>query len=494
MATAYVYKRTALFRDNAPLSAAGVTSVDGFVIDGIEPAGTRRRVLFPHESSTAAQISSLSTQSTSTASTPSYYKLTIDGTGKATETKVDITNITAEAVLENGNTIDELASTKSIPDFVGKDIYPIIAIEADEDATTVPTLKMSFRTTNDTGVYEKEEESQIYKLADVPVSIVSIDANTATTGKGSVVVTARFYDGGWTDYMALKDVSNIRASALQLKAKYAVSTIGNDTAKVTDATVVYSASTAKVSGSTAEVITATMHFAEETGGKGVSFAQALIKHKKLMDADIKAYASFRTEPKKREMVSIGTGTGQSQTYALADSNINHESLVVQINGVPFYGFAYNTETNQVTVSADKDAAITASYEYDLEDEDWKEMTFVSRQVYDADEDIYASRYQYTLPSTETDKTICAVKFELIRPSADVTDEVLGTGTGDMQVFVLPHYARKDTITCTGQWNYNDNTRVLTVIADKGADIKASYHWTAESHEIYGLTAGWAEQQ
>ena len=117
MATAYVYKRTALFRDNAPLSAAGVTSVDGFVIDGIEPAGTRRRVLFSHESSTAAQISSLSTQSTSTASTPSYYKLTIDGTGKATETKVDITNITAEAVLENGNTIDELASTKSIPDF-----------------------------------------------------------------------------------------------------------------------------------------------------------------------------------------------------------------------------------------------------------------------------------------------------------------------------------------------------------------------------------------
>lgn len=492
MATTYVYKRTALFRDNVPLSAAGVTSVDGFVLDGIEPTGTRRRVLFSHESGTS--VVSISSTQSAASDMPTYYKLTVDSTGKATETKVSITDLTAEAVLENGNTVEELAAAKSIPDFVGKDIYPVIAIEADEDATTVPTLKMSIKTTNDTSVFEKEEESQVYRLADVPVSVVSIDANTASTGKGSVVVTARFYNGNWTDYMSLTDVSNISASAVQLKAKYAVTTIGSDTAKVTDATIVYSASTAKVSGSTAEVITATMHFAEETGNKGASFAQALIKHKKLMDADIKAYASFRTEPKTREMVAIGTGTGQSQTYALADSNINHDSLVVQINGVPFYGFAYNTETNQVTVSADKDAAITASYEYDWEDEDWKEMTFVSRQVYDADENIYASRFQYTLPSTETDKTICAVKFELIRPNGDVTDEVLGTGTGDTQVFVLPHYARKDTISCTGAWNYNDDTRVLTVIADKGADIKVSYHWVAESHEIYGLTAGWAEEQ
>lgn len=496
MATeAYVYNRTALFRDNAPLSAVGMASVDGFVISGIEPSGTKRRVVFAHvDSATLAEKETNTTASTTEEETPVYYKLTVDSDGKATEEAVTTQDITADSVLEEGNTVAELNSIKSIPDFVGKNVYPVIAFFAPETATTVPTMKLAIKATSAEETFEKEEESQIYQLAASPVTIISIEANVKTTGKGTAVVTARFYNGTWTDYIDLKNVTSIKASMMQFKAKYTVAAIDSDTAAVTDATVVYAASMAKVSGSTAEIITRTMHFAEETGGKGVSYAQALIKHKKFMDADIKAYASFRTEPKTREMIALGTGTGASQTYTLSDTGINHNSIVVQVNGVPYYGFSYNTETNEITVAAEKNAAVTASYEYDWGDEEWKDMTLVSRQVYGEDADVYASRFQYTIPSTDTDKTVSCIKFALIRPTGDVTEETLGTGTGDTQVFKLPHFARKDTIVCNGTWSYNDDTRVLTVIADKGTDIKISYHWVAESHEVYGVTAGWAEEQ
>ena len=70
--------------------------------------------------------------------------------------------------------------------------------------------------------------------------------------------------------------------------------------------------------------------------------------------------------------------------------------------------------------------------------------------------------------------------------------LLGTGTGDTQLFILPHAARKDTITCTGKWTYNDDTRQLLVQAEKGAEIKISYHWVAESQKVHAVAAGWAE--
>ena len=244
--------------------------------------------------------------------------------------------------------------------------------------------------------------------------------------------------------------------------------------------------------STAEIITQTMHFAEQVGKKGVGFAQAMIKHAKLRDATIKAYAAFRTEPKTREMVAIGTGNGKEQTVKLPDTNINHNSIAVQIDEKGYWGFSYNTETNEVTFTADKGAAVTASYECDWEDETWKEMTQQSCQLY-PDSGDYGTKFNYTLPSTETDKTITGVKFELLRPEGDISEASMGTGTGDTQVFLLPHYARKDTIACTGKWTYNDITRVLKVVAEKGTEIKCSYHWVAESHEVHDITAGWAEE-
>ena len=492
----HIYYRTALYRDNAPLAMTNVASVDGFELAGIQPTGTDRRVAFSYQSKAEldATVSTQNTAASESETVMKYFKLTVDESGKATVSALEVQNITVDSVLSEGNTTAELAAVKSIPEWVGKTVYPVVAIKAEETATIVPTLKIGVKMTSANESYEYDEDSPIYKLSSNAVSIVSANANTETTGKASVAVTARLYNGGsWSDYMALSDVAAKKASLVQFKAHYAVTAIGSETAQVTGVTIVYNASMAKVSGSTAEIITRTLHFAEETSHTGVSFAQALIKHKKLQDAEIKAYAAFRTEPKTREMLSIGTGDGNQQTVALSDTNINHNSISVQLDGMPYYGFAYNTETNEVTFTAAKGVAVTASYEYGWEDESWQEMELVSRQVYDSDTGVYASRYQYTLPDADTDKTITAIKFVLERPDGDVTDTVLGTATGDTQVFKLPHAARKDTIICNGTWTYNDDTHVLTVIADKGTEIKLSYHWVAESHEVYGVTAGWAEK-
>lgn len=483
--------RSAIYIDNAPLNCSGST-VDGFTLDGVQPTGTDRRIIFAVDKEDGSK---------------KYVKLTV-ASGVATETELTVSkttasgttenvavtasDITAEYVLSVGNTVTELGTVTSIPAWVGKNVYPVIALIAPEENASVPTLKIGIKTTTGTDQYEKTEESPAYTLADEDVDVISIDANVETAGSAVCSVSVRFYtNGAWSNYMKLTDAQNIRASKTQFKARYQVTAIGGaDSAKVKDAIIVYAASSAKVSGQTAEIITQTKHYALESGGQGLQFAQALIVHDKLRDAKIAAYAAFRAEPKTREMVQVATGDGKEQTVKLADTSINHNSIKMQVNGVPYWGFGYNTETNELTFTAEKGAAVTASYEYSYEDENWQPMEAVSQQVYE--NGTYASRYNYALPTTQAGKTIVDVKYELLRPTGDEKDVLLGTGTGDTQLFVLPHAARKDTINCTGTWTYNDDTRQLLVQANKGTEVRISYHWVAESQKVHAVAAGWAE--
>lgn len=485
------YMRRAIYIDNAPLSCAGNT-VDGFTLGGVQPTGTDRRIIFAvdKEDGSKKYVKLAVASGTATEAELKVNKATTSGATE--ETAATASDITADYVLSVGNTVTELGAVTSIPAWVGKNVYPIVALIAPEDSASAPTLKLGIKTTAGVDQYEKTEESPAYVLADEDVDVITVDANVETAGGAACDVSVHFFtNGAWGDYMKLTEAKNIRASKAQFKARYQVTAIGGeDSAKVKDAVIVYAASSAKVSGQTAEIITQTKHYALESDGKGLQFAQALIVHDKLRDAKIAAYAAFRAEPKTREMMQVATGDGKEQTVKLSDTGINHNSIKMQINGTPYWGFGYNTETNELTFTADKGAAVTASYEYGYEDEDWQKMEPVAQQVYE--NGTYASRYNYALPTTQTGKTIVDVKYELLRPTGDEKDVLLGTGTGDTQLFVLPHAARKDTITCTGKWTYNDDTRQLLVQAEKGAEIKISYHWVAESQKVHAVAAGWAE--
>ena len=109
-----------------------------------------------------------------------------------------------------------------------------------------------------------------------------------------------------------------------------------------------------------------------------------------------------------------------------------------------------------------------------------------------DSGLYTTEFTYVIPSHEAPLTVAALKYRLIRPEGTVTNETIGTGTGKRQLFQLPHIAKKETMQCSGQWNYDRESQLLTVIAPAGDDIVVSYDWIAENPRIYDVVAGWTE--
>ena len=180
----------------------------------------------------------------------------------------------------------------------------------------------------------------------------------------------------------------------------------------------------------------------------------------------------------------------SLSYKVTDSGINQDSLMVYVDGKAVYDFDFNTETSEITLVADVDTPINATYEYGWELFDYAEMQKGVSQVNDSG--AYTTEYSYNIPAHDGGYTVTAIKYELIRPEGKVTNETIGVGTGKRQIIQLPHYARKETIVCNGKWFYDYDSKRLTVIAPEKEPIIISYDWIAESPEVYGIAAGWAD--
>lgn len=450
-----------------PINLLDKTSVSGFTIKGIEPANTKRRVAFKVEDkwnklSTAGALTPLATQ-----------------------------GITADSVLNEGNTVAELEAITTTTGLAGKLIYPAVALYADPEAEVMPTFGMIVNAEIDTtvNVYSYTGYSQEYNLSTgEDVQVVNLAAETETTGDGNVVVTARLKQGGeWTEYMALSDTAMKQASALQLKAVYSVTnTDGSQSAKVKNVTIRYTTSGATVNGVSTDIITKTQRFTND-----IVYAHCYVKHKKLQDAVIDAYCSLRKRPKSKSMYQFGNGTGALNTYKLPDAGINQDTLSVYVDGKAVYNFGYNTETSEITLTADKDTALSASYECGWEMSEWIKMAQGVSQVNDGGG--YTTEYSYTVPTHEGyEYTVTAIKYSLVRPEGTVTEETIGVGTGKRQMIELPHFAKKETIACNGAWSYDYDRKLLTILAPEGEDIIISYDWIAETPTVYAVSAGWAD--
>lgn len=475
----FSFRKQAMITDNKGIDATKATSVNGFDITGSQPDSCSRYAVFKVDGT--------------------YYKLTI-ASGAATLTAVATQTPTIDSVLAEGNTAAELATVTSIPGFVGKTIYPVLVLDAPGDATVMPTFGFDLKLVSNQDQYSKDDYSAEYTLASSDVSIVSVTADTTTTGNGMAAVLVSLKQSGtWSGWMSLIAAKGQKGSDIKFKTTYTVNALGGeDTAKVNKVAVIYCSGNSTISGDTADILTITQDYEN-----GIGFAECLVKHKKLMDAQIRSYVSLRSAPKKREMIPIGIGNGETQTVKVGikdgqgnivpDTGINHNTLSVQFDGKPNFGYGYNTETSEVTFTAETGVAVTASYEHGWESETWVEMSKATTQVYN-DTGYYGTKFEYEVPSTVAGKTISNMKAVLYRPSGTVTDETIGTATGQRQLIVLPHFAKKESIVCTGSWSYDDSSRILTVVDNKGSAIKISYNWLAETHEVYGLTAGWAEAE
>lgn len=461
------YESKGLLTSKSPINLLDKTSVSGFIVKGIEPANTKRRVAFKVEDK--------------------WNKLSAEGALTPLATQ----GITTDSVLEEGNTVAELEAITTTTGLAGKLIYPAVALYADIEAEVMPTFGMTVKAEIDTtvNVYSYTGYSQEYNLsAGEDVQVVNVVAETETTGEGNVVVTARLKQGGeWTDYMALSDTAMKQASALQLKAVYTVTnTDGSQSAKVKNVTIRYTTSGATVNGVSTDIVTKTQRFTND-----LVYAHCYVKHKKLQDAVIDAYCSLRKRPKSKSMYQFGNGTGALNTYKLPDAGINQDTLSVYVDGKAVYDFGYNTETSEITLTADKDTALSASYECGWEMSNWIKMAQGVSQVNDSGG--YTTEYTYTVPTHEGyEYTVTAIKYSLVRPESTVTEEAIGVGTGKRQMIELPHFAKKESIVCNGAWSYDYDRKLLTVIAPEGENIIISYDWIAETPTVYAISAGWAD--
>lgn len=458
-----------LIKSTQPVNLLDKTSITGITSTGIEPANTSRRLVFQVDGT--------------------WNKLTADGAGAATLTPVTTQDLTVDSVLSEGNTVAELDAITSIPGFAGKLVYPAAALFASADASVMPTLGLTIEGLIDTtvNVYEYTDYSQEYVLGDSDVTIVSAVAETTTTGSGAVTITARLYQNGeWSEYMPLNAVQMQQASKIQLKALYTVQTTsGADSVHIDAVTITYNTAGAVVSGATTDIVTVTERFEND-----LAYVHAYAKHERLVDAEIEAYCSLRKQPHQRAMYQVGNGTGALATYQLPDTGVNQDTLQVYVDGKPNYDFGYNTETSQITVTADLGAVVSASYEYGWEPSTWVQMTKGSTQINDSG--LCTTEYTYVIPTHSETYTVTAVKYSLVRPEGTVTNETIGVGTGKRQIIQLPHYAKTETIVCNGSWSYDYDSKRLTIIAPEGEDIVISYDWIAETPHVYGIAAGWAE--
>ena len=462
--------KQALLTAKKPLDTSGQTSVEGFVIEGAQPSGTNRRFVFKVDDK--------------------LYKFAGNNVVEYTSAN------TADGILSGGNTATEVNAVTNIPAWVGKKIYPIIALDAPGNAAALPTAKISLKVRSATDVYEQVTETAELELASAGSEsprIVEINAKTSCTGSGTANVEIRIRHGGeWSDYMALPAAKDKDADAVQFRISYRVTTLsGADTAKVDSIVIKSTMGAAAVSGEIAELYSIITDYEHTLGTCAVS-----IHHDKLIDSKIGAFVNFMQPTKIRKLLPIGVATGASQQLMLGvdgvkDTGIDQGTIQLFANGKPLLNFGYNTEVSEVTVNATAGAAITASYEYGHQQEVWRTMNLeIDQQPYD--DGTYLTRFNYTLPDDEINgQTVSNVRIQLYRPTGTVEGESLGVATGLVQQFVLRHAAKAETIQCNADFSYDADSQILTCIAPKDTEIICSYDWVGENPTIRQWSAGWS---
>lgn len=464
----------ALLISKTPINCANKSAVTGLVFGGTAPAKTSRRLMWRINNK----------------------NYTLNTSGNLVEYAEEIT---AENVIKDGQKPVDLAALTSIPGFVGKKIYPIIALRAPADVTEMPTLKMSLKTKTTTNNLTDTQESPVFELTNdsyIP-RIVSITAETATTGAGAVTVKVKVRDKDevWSDWMKLADAADLEAGAVQFQMAYSVTTPGGaDTAQVKEIVVEHTLGKTVVSGDNAELYSTVSNYTVP-----LQMCIATVRHEELRDSTIDVYVNYMRAPSSRELIQIGVGNGQRQELVLgvggvSDLNIDVSSIVIYVDGEIFTDFDANSAAGTVVMSAKKNASIYASYDYNHAMEVWRKMTKVSTEPY-TDDETWLSRYEYVLPDDEAaNKVISNIKIVMKRPTGKVTNANLGKATGKKQLFALPHLPKMSTIKFSNSsvtWDYNEDSEILSVVAPRNTDLVISYSWVGEEIRVRSWSAAWS---
>lgn len=465
--------KSALLVSNEALDCSNFSDVDGFTVTGSQPENTDRRVIFKIDGS----LWKFNGQNL----------VAYNGEGEF------------EDIIKYGNTVAQLNALTSIPGFVGKLVYPIIALKAGWTVTAMPTIKIALRVRNNTTTYNYNYRTAIrHMIIDDPTVVPRITAiapGISSTGNASCDVYIRLCDGDgvWGNWIPIEEAVGSNATAVQFEMHYAVSTIdGSDSVICDYINFYYNTGGLAVNGNSADIYSDVDNY-----GNDLQTCYVVVKHDKLVDSKITAYVNFMDAPKHRELISIGTSNTTGTPLKLGvggvkDSGIDPGSIKLFADGEPVQDFDYNVEVSEVTLNIGAGKAITASYDYDRDSETWLKMKADGDQQPYLDDGTFMSRFTYTLKDADAvNKKISNVRLQLTRPTGSVKNFSLGSATGKTQLYVLPHAADETTISLPdATWSYDEDSQILTYTATKGTELRLTYSWRGEQIIVRSFAAGW----
>lgn len=455
--SAVVVTKSARLEAKEPLDCTNVTSVTGITITGNEPAGSARRFMFRLDGK--------------------YYKF-LNGQLSAQS------SASLERVLKYGNTKAQLDALTDIPEFIGKQVYPVIALQAPVESD-FPSAKLKLKTTTSSDTLTKTYWSAEYDLLGDNVKIVDINADTTCTGQGSVTVKCQLYhNNAWSSWLPLNEANNLPVEKIRFSFVAKVVNIGSDSAQVDSVTVRHTTGSGSVNGDLTEIFTPRFNF-----DVPLQAAYLVVQHKRLIDSAIEASVAFLPTPKHKERVSLGVATGSRESFSLPDSEIDHATLEVFVDGEPYSDFEFNLVVNEITLNAPRDSVVAASYDYDVGAEVWQPMTRTTPQQPYGKNGAYASRFAY---AGNLDNCSCAaMRIRLVRPTGTVNYQLLGTATGYRQDYLLPHKMTSIVVSNTKDYSYDNDSQLLTLVAPANKVIGYAGKFIGEQHALYGFAAGFS---
>ena len=443
------------------IACTGIKSVNGFEIEHNSPNGTEIRIC--------------------TSVDGTWYYIEQDGQLRAIMEQ----SVTAESVLAEGNSVNELLALTTIPAFLGKEVGLAIALRS-QVAGVYPAIKIGIKGITAEPVTIRTETSPIYALSE-ETQIIKLDAKTTQENGGSVKVEARIAnDGAQSDWAPISSYIGRKASSIQYRATLTAAQIGVSTAIIQSVTMQYRSGDNILSGvGVAELVSITRDWYVD-----IRDCRLTVRHAPLEHAKMTGYCAIRPKTKVSTGERIGLGTGERKTYQLAHvDGIAYDSVRIFADGNRILaGYEVNTQVGRVTFSAPEGAIITADYAYGWTQENWIQMpkTGTTKALnYDSTE------FKVDVPNPEVDWSICAVKMALEMTEGQIVSEVIGAATGKMQTCALSCIAQEGRVRIfadgselpSANWRLNDDGRSVVLVASVGTEISAQYDWISETPTV-----------
>ncbi len=395
-----------------------------------------------------------------------------------------------DTLKNSANTPETLRQVQNFNIFSGKKIGVAIGLFSDDIDNSKPKIRLSFNTANSSQSLTRSELSSIYTF-DTPILINNIDVSKSEQLGGTVDVTARavLEDNTSIDYSDVMTLYGKKVKELQFKGFFKVPAIETAYSKINEVKCVYSTGNAITSGVTlGEIISVTQNWY-----MNLSQVRMNIRHAKLRQSSITAYAAFRNEPVYVTGEVLGSGSGGRKTFVLQNSTgLKYDTLKLYYDGVRvFSGFEFNTEAGRITCNAPLGVIVSCDYQYKWENEIWQEMTLHNR--YDLDD---YENSEFRLAISDENKKVCAVKVNLQMNEGNTYSENLGKGTGNIQTYVLKHKVKNGnikiyangSILASKNWYLMDDPQYVRIAANSGVNLTASYDWISETPEVYQIAA------